>query len=237
MNPRPDSVLSRVPLLVGIVLLLAIAVGAVIVLATLADTLGLVLAVGALLATTVASLMVVRAELADEEPAPAVVRSTRGWLAGGLAAAAVVMLAVAVLLVSSDKTPSSTAYGGASGAVETVREYVSATAADQAGEKACSYLTAGEQQRVARLVGPHAVCREAFSNTDPAAGGAAAIRAIQTEPATATISNGQARVVLGSGSGASAFVLHRATAGDASDFYAPTTDWRIASGALAVLTP
>jgi hypothetical protein len=64
----PNGVIARVSLLVWIVLLLATALAAVIAMATLHDTVGFALAGGALVATVVATLLVVRAELTQEEP-------------------------------------------------------------------------------------------------------------------------------------------------------------------------
>lgn len=230
--------MSRVPLLVWIVLLLATALAAVVAMATLHDTAGFALAVSALVATVLATLLVVRAELTQEEPLPVAARFAHQRLAGGLALlVAVVLLAIAPFVVSSDHTASSTASDSTRAAVQTVRDYVTAATLDQAGETACNYLTLHEQQVVARLAGPDAVCREAFSDTQPPSRVPGSVHAIRALAVTATLRNGQARVMLGEGSRALSFVLRRATAIEQSAFDAPPSHWRIAAGAASVLTP
>jgi hypothetical protein len=234
----PNGVIARVSLLVWIALLLAAALAAVIAMATLHDTVGVALAGGALVATVVATLLVVRAELTQEEPSPAAPRSAHRRLAGGLALlVAVGMLAIATVVVSSDQAASSTASDGASAAVQTVRDYVTAATLDRAGETACNYLTLREQQLVARLAGPDAVCRDAFSDMQPVSTAPGSVHVIQALAVTATARDGQARVILGQGSGALSFVLRRATAAEKSGFEAPPSDWRITAGAASVLAP
>jgi hypothetical protein len=234
----PDGVIARVSLLVWIALLLATALAAVIAMATLHDTVGFALAGGALVATVVAALLVVRAELTEEEPSPATPRPAHRRLAGGLALlVAVGMLVIATVVVSRDQASSSTASDGARAAVQTVRDYVTAATLDRAGEAACNYLTLREQQLVARLAGPEAVCRDAFSDTQPASTVPGSVHAIQALAATATVRHGQARVILGQGSGALSFVLRRATTAEGSGYEAPPSDWRITAGATAVLAP
>jgi hypothetical protein len=150
---------------------------------------------------------------------------------------AVVMLVLATFVVSSDQAASSTASDSASAAVQTVRDYVTAATVDQAGATACNYLTLQEQQLVARLAGPDAVCRDAISATQAASTVPGSVRGIQALAVTATVRDGQARVILGQGSGALSFVLRRATAAERSEFQAPLSDWRITAGAASVLTP
>lgn len=235
----PNGVIARVSLLVWIALLLATALAAVIAMATLHDTVGVALAGGTLVATVVATLLVVRAELTQEEPSPAAApRPAHRRLAGGLALlVAVGMLAIATVVVSSDQAASSTASDGASAAVQTVRDYVTAATLDRSGETACNYLTLREQQLVAGLAGPDAVCRDAFSDMQPASTVPGSVHAIQALAVTATARDGHARVILGQGSGALSFVLRHATAAEKSGFEAPPSDWRITTGAASVLAP
>jgi hypothetical protein len=233
----PNGVIARVSLLVWIALLLATALAAVIAMATLHDTTGFALAGGALVATVVATLLVVRAELTQDEPPPAAPRSAHRRLAGGLALlVAVGMLPIVTVVVSGDQAASSTASDSAGAAVQTVRDYVTAATLDEDGG-ACNYLTLREQQLVARLAGPDAVCRDAFGDTQPASTVPASVHAIQALAVTATVRDGQARVILGHGSEALSFVLRHATAAERSEFEAPPSDWRITAGAASVLAP
>jgi hypothetical protein len=224
-----------VPLLIWIALLLAIALAAIVAMVTLRDAVVFVLAGGSLVATVVATLIVVRGELTQEESSPAASQSAPGRLAGGLATLAVVMLAVPAVVVSSDDTATSSASDSTAAAAQTVRDYVTVGALDRAGATACSYLTASEQRRVARLAGPHAVCRDAFSDTQPASTVPGSVHAIQALPVTTTVRDGQARVVLGRGSGTFSFELRHATGIEQLQFDSPPSEWRITAGAASVL--
>jgi hypothetical protein len=233
---RAGSVISRVSLLGWIALLLMIALAAVIAMVTLDDTVGAALAVSALVATVVAMVVVVLEELTEEEPPPLAARFAGRRLAAGLAVLAVVMLAVAAVVVSSDESAASTASDGTGAAVQTARDYVTAAAVDQDGEQACGYLAAPEQQRVARLAGPHATCREEFGDTGRLAPGIpGSVHAIGALAVTTTVREGRVRVVLGHGSGALSFVLRHATAAEGAAFNAPPSAWRITEGATSVL--
>jgi hypothetical protein len=230
-------VIARVSLAVWITLLAAIALAAVIVMVKLDDPVGVALALGALAATAAAILVVTLAELTQEASSPVAARCADPRLAIGLGLSAVVMLGIAAVEVSHDQRTSSTATDSTGAAVQTARDYVTAAALDQNGENACGYLTAREQERVARLAGPNAVCRDAFSDVQAASTVPGSVHAVQGLAVTTKVHGTQVDVLLGRGSGALSFVLRHATASERLAFDAPPSAWRVTRGATSVLAP
>ena len=228
-NSARPRLTTRLPLLTWVVLLSAVVVGAIVGVAEFDDAWAIAVAVAAALVATLTIVVVARDELAETDvPAPARVLGVRR-AAAALGVIATAALAIAVVATSANAGDASTAATAAT-AVRTVRDYIVVGGIDQNGEAACGYLTPTEQDRVAAAAGGE--CRQAFDSGSLATpDGATTEGAVRNLPAAVSVRDGQASVRLGTGSGAVTLLLERATPADESEFNAPASAWRIASGA------
>jgi hypothetical protein len=224
---RPDLLLSAVALI-------ALVIACLVVAAFTDATWALVLALAAGAAATVGMALVTRRMLADEDGAPAPGGAPRSALVVVPVAAATV--AVVVALGHGDASSRSTEAPDAAGAAQTLRDFLVNAAVDDDTYAACEYLTPGEQQRVARLVGQGQTCRDALTATPPALAGVATVGRIRRLHMRTVVRGGRARItVSGAGRTALTFTLRRTTLAELGDFEAPPAAWRIASGATALL--
>jgi hypothetical protein len=212
----------RLPLLLWAVVLAAAAVGGIIAVAEIGTGWMVALAVAALLATTASMMLVVEGFLTDEEggdrrPARAPMRLTLL----GVAAIAVAALVIALVVPRYDDATAATSSGTGAAATQTIREFLVAAYVDGDGDAACGYLSLGEQDKLAAAETSGA-CSDALEalTTD---------KQVRDLPAGVTLSDGAATVRIGGG----VFVLRPATGAEQSQFGAPPTYWRIASGVSA----
>jgi hypothetical protein len=194
----------------------------------------LALACVALVATVVAMALVTRSFLSDEDgEEPEARRASVGWPALALAAIATVSIAIAFLGSRHDDVAAATSSDTSVAAEQTARDFLVAAYVGTDGEVACGYLSLHEQRQVAVFEGS-TTCRDALNDPAGASELAAAMttsRQIRDLPASVTLAGGDATVRLGG----AVFLLRPATAEDQSQFNAPPSYWRIASGVIALL--
>ncbi|HEY6758258.1 MAG TPA: hypothetical protein VI318_02165 [Baekduia sp.] len=245
-DPRRPPLTTHAPLLAWVTGLMAVAVGAVVVgLAWHDDSLGLVIALVALVAALGTLLLVLRDELSEStdppehDDAPArrrhrILGVRPSSAAAGLVSVAV--LAVAIVIAATNDSDTSTSAATSASAVRTTKDFVTAAVVEDNGENACGYLTSAEQKAVndSGFDG----CRRTFANGDATApNDVTTARAVHNLPAAVQMSDATATVRLGRGSGAVTFRLVHATGNDEEAFNAPPTAWRIADGAASLLGP
>jgi hypothetical protein len=224
---------ARVPLLGWVVVLAAVVVAAVVGVGKFDDAGAVVVAGLAALGATLTILIVTRDALTetDAPAAPRVLGVRRPAAALGVASLAA--LAIADYAASSDARDTSTSSATGATAVRTVRDFVVAAGVDHDGEAACGFLTTVEQDRVGAAADGE--CRQVVDDGGtPTPDGVASEAAVRRLPAGVTVRDGRAIVRLGSGPGATTFVLARATFAEQSTFNAPASGWRIAAGAGAL---
>jgi hypothetical protein len=223
-------------LLLRIIAFVAVLVGAVVATAhanawwtvTLAVA-GLVLAAGGI-GMSVRALLERAEDATPEAPGRALVAT--------LATVAAASVVLALTLPVEQSAATSAARPTAAAADQTVRDFLASAVLDDSAYPSCQYLTAAEQQAVARLAGDGATCRDALTATHPSFAGigsegalhALALHArVHGDTADVTATPHAARPVT--------FVLQRTTPGEAAGYEAPPASWRIADGANAVLRP
>jgi hypothetical protein len=119
---------------------------------------------------------------------------------------------------------------------KTVHNFLGVAVLEHNGSRACRFLTGAEQQRVARLGGPGATCREVFDRVQPSLRGVPNVEALNRLDVRATVRGGTAQVTARPrGQKPITFVLRRATRAELSAFGAPQDPWRIDAGATALL--
>jgi hypothetical protein len=221
-------------LLLSVVALLALAIGAIVVLALTDTTGGLVFALVAAAAATVGVALVIRRMVADADGAAPVRGARRSLAAPAVVAAAA--LVVAVVLGHGDATSRSTQAPDAAGAAQTVRGFLATAVLDDDAYAACEYLTPGERQRIAGLAGQGQTCRDALTATPPALAGVTSAGNLHGLRLGTRLQGTRARVaVSGARTPPLTFALRRATAAELEEFQAPPAAWRIDAGATALL--
>jgi hypothetical protein len=225
---------QRGDLLMSAVVLLAIAVGGVVVLALADTTFALVLAVAVLAAATIGMALVARRMLATGDGPPAAAPARRTALA--LGAVATTTLLVVVGAGHEDASSGTTEAPDAAAANQTLRDFLATAVVDGSPYAACEYLTPPEQQRIARLAGSGQTCADALTATPPALPGVTTDAGVRRLHLRTTVHGARARTtVSGSGVPSLRFELRRATPAEMAAFDAPPAAWRIASGATALL--
>jgi hypothetical protein len=221
----------RIPsnILVTAAALAAIVVGALVVLAVTDAATGLLLAIAALAVATTGIGIAIRSMLADQEGGPAVRPARRAPLVAAVVATAT--LAAAIVLPHEDAVAGDTSATDATGATQTLRNFLTAAALDDNAYAACQYLTAAEAARVAALAGQGQTCRAALIATPPSLPGVASPRSLRGLRLRTTVHGDRATI----DAAGLRFVLVRATAAERNGFAAPHAAWRVAAGATALL--
>jgi len=225
--------IERVPLLLWAAALAALMVGAILAVTEIDEDWAVVLACVALVATTVAIALVTRSFLLDEDGEdPEGRRASVRWLALALAAIATASITVALLGSRHDEVAAATSPDTSVAAEQTVRDFLVAAYVDGDGEAACGYLSLHEQRQVTAS-GRFTRCRDALNDAagPPELATVSTSRQVRDLPARVMLAGGDATVRLGS----HVFVVRPATAEEQSQFNAPLSNWRIASGATALL--
>jgi hypothetical protein len=180
-------------------------------------------------------VLVVFALLADEDDAePETGPSRTGSIA--LATVAVVLVVLA-LVVPEHEAKESTANTAATAgsAAETVRQFLLLAIVEDDAYPSCQYLTPDQQTTLARLAGASS-CRLALTGTSPSFDGVQNEADVDRLKIRATVVGDRATaVVSGRSRPPVTFTLARATPAEVEAFEAPSTPWRIASGAEALV--
>lgn len=180
-------------------------------------------------------VLVALALLADEDDAEPETGPSRASSLG-LAALAVVLL-VAALVVPEHEARETTANRGATtrSAAETLRQFLLLALVEDDAYPSCRYLTVAEQAAIARLAGATS-CRLALTSSSPSLDGVQDEADVDRLKIDVTMHGGRATaIVSGRGRSPATFTLVRATPEEAEAFEAPSTPWRIASGAEALV--
>jgi hypothetical protein len=179
--------------------------------------------------------MVAFALLSDEGDAePEASPSRSGSIA--LGAVAVVLLVLA-LVVPEHEAKESTAgtVATAGSAEETLRQFLLLAIVEDDAFPSCQYLTTAQQAALARQAGATS-CRLALTSTSPSLDGVQDEADVDRLKIRATVVGDRATaVVAGRGRPPVTFTLTRATPAEVEAFQAPSTPWRIASGAEALV--
>lgn len=222
-----------VSLLLSALALGALMVGAIVAMAEIRSGWAVALACVALVACTVAIAMILQRLLREQpdgktEPT----RSSMRWSIPAFAAIAVGALVVALVAARHDDVATATSSDTTAAATQTVREFLVAAYLDGDGESACGYLSAAEQARVAAS-GTSTSCRDVLNHParPPQLAAITSLRGLRCPRARAQASTGAATVRLCGG----VFRLRPATSLERSQFDAPPSYWRIASGVAALL--
>jgi hypothetical protein len=220
--------------LLAIVALILLAVAGIAGLGLTETGWGLALALAVAAAATVALGLALRDVLADEDGSAASTRARRG--AAVLAIACAVAVVVAAAVDRDEASTRTAAAPDAAGAARTVRDFLDTAIVEDNAYAACQYLTPPEQQRVGELAGQGQTCRDALIGSQPTLAGVTSDGSVQGLRLRTAV-HGRAAVVTVSGAGARrlTFALQRATLAEQGTFQAPKADWRIASGATALL--
>jgi hypothetical protein len=143
---------------------------------------------------------------------------------------------LALVLPIQDSAETSTAHATAGDAAQTVRDFLADAVLEDDAYAACQYLTPGAQQSVARMAGDDQTCRDALTATQPSLGAVHSEGALHALRLDTVVRDGTASVTARpSGRGPVTFVLSRTTPADTAAYGAPSSAWRIADGATAVL--
>jgi hypothetical protein len=239
VNPHPTAPGDRLHapdplrLLLDIVVLVAILVGAVIAVAEANAWWTAAVAVAALVMATLGLALVVGAMLRADDASS--VEPSRGRVVASAAVAAVAVV-LAIVLPDEGSAATSTAHPTAGAAAQTVRDFLANAVLEDNAYVACQYLTSDTQQSVARLAGDGQTCRDALTATQPSFGAIHSEQALHALRLDAVVRDGTAYVTARpSGQPSVTFVLQRTTPAEASAYEAPSSAWRIADGATAVL--
>ena len=213
-----------------VIALCALLVGGIVATARSHSPWMLVITLAGLLAAAAAVALSVNAMLGQDDRAD-VTEPYRGPTAL-LAAVSALTIVLAIALPVADSAAVSTTTPDARSAADTVRAFLASAVLDGNAYAACEYLAPSAQAQVAALAGDGQTCRDALTATTPSFPGVTSEGSLHALHLRATVRDGTAYVA---GGGVS-FVLRPATAAEKSAFQAPQADWRIVSGATAVLT-
>jgi hypothetical protein len=222
---------ERVPLLLWAAPLTALMVAAVVGAVEIDQDWAVALACVALVATAVAMALVTRSFLLDEDGEdPEARRASVRWPALALAAIAAVSITIAFVGGGHDEVAAATSSDTSVDATQTVRDFLVAAYVDTDGQAACGYLSLHEQRLVAGA-GRSTTCREALDDAaiPPELATVTTAPQVRDLPARVELAGADATVRLGGG----VFVVRPATAEEQSQFNAPPSYWRIASGVTA----
>jgi hypothetical protein len=220
-------------LLLEIIVFVAILVGAVVAIGQADTWWTAALAVGGLVIATLGIALAVSAMLRARDASP-IGPSRSRVVASAIVAAVAVILAIVLPVEGSAAT--STAGATDAAAAQTVRDFLASAVLDDNAYIACQYLTPSAQEGIARVAGNAQTCRDAFTATQPSFGSVhseGALHALRLD----TVVRGDAAYVTARPSGGRAvtFALSPTTPGEAAAYEAPSSAWRIADGATAVL--
>lgn len=179
--------------------------------------------------------MVAFALLSDEDDAePETGPSRTGSVL--LASVAVVLLVLALVVPEHEAKESTAGTAATAGAAEeTVRQFLLLAIVEDDAFPACQYLTTAQQATLVRQAGATS-CRLALTGTSPSLDGVQDEADVDRLKIRATVVGDRATaVVAGRGQPPMTFTLTRATPAEAEGFEAPSTPWRIASGAEALV--
>jgi hypothetical protein len=220
-------------LLIDIIVLVAILVGAVVAIGQANAWWTAAIAVAALLIAALSVAFVVGAMLRATDASS--LDPSRGRIVAAAAVAAVAVV-LAIALPDEGSAATSTAHPTAGAATQTVRDFLANAVLEENAYVACQYLTTAAQQSVARLAGDNQTCRDALTATQPSFGAIHSEGALHALRLDTVVRNGTADVTARpSGQPSVTFVLAPTTPAEASTFEAPSSAWRIADGATAVL--
>jgi hypothetical protein len=220
-------------LLLDIVVLIAILVGAVVATAEADAWWTAAIAVGGLVIAALGITLAVGAMLRARDASPIAPGHGRVVASAVVAAIAVVL---AIVLPVEGSAATSTARPTAGAAARTVRDFLASAVLDDNAYAACQYLTPSAQESVVRLAGDGQTCRDALTAAQPSFGAVHSEGALQALRLDAVVRDGTANVTAQPpGRGSVTFVLQRTTPGEAATYEAPSSAWRIADGATAVL--
>jgi hypothetical protein len=149
-----------------------------------------------------------------------------------LAAISALTIVLAIALPVATSAAVSTTTPDARSAADTVRAFLASAVIDNNSYAACEYLAPSAQAQVATMAGYGQTCRDALAATTPSFRGVTSEGSLHALTLRAAVRDGTAFVT---GRGVT-FALRPATAAEKSAFQAPQADWRIVSGATAVLT-
>src|SRR5215218_7355804 len=176
-------------------------------------------------------VLVALALLADEDDEePETGPSRTGSVVLGSVAVVLLVLALVVPEHESEESTAGTA-ATARSADETVRQFLLLALVENDAYPSCQYLTSSQQATLARLAGTTS-CRLAVTGASPSLDGVQNEGDIDRLKIRATVDGDRATtVVSGRGRAPVTFTLVRATPAEVEAFEAPSTPWRIASGA------
>jgi hypothetical protein len=222
-------------LLLEIVVFVAILVGAVVAIAEAGAWWTATLAVAGLVIAALGIALTVGAMLRTREASP--VAPGRGPVAASAVVAAVAVV-LAFALPVEDSAATSSARPDAEAAAQTVRDFLADAVLDDNAYAACQYLTPGAQQSVANLAGDGQSCRDALTAAQPSLGTVHSEGALHALRLDAVVRGATATVTARPpGRRPATFVLSRTTPDETAAYGAPSSQWRIAEGADAVLRP
>jgi hypothetical protein len=180
-------------------------------------------------------VLVAFALLADEdETEPEAGPDRTGSIALGIVA---VVLLVLALVVPEHEAEESTANPAATAqsADETVREFLLEAIVKDDAYPSCRYLTTAQQATLARLADATS-CRLALTSTSPSLDGVQNEADVDRLKIDVTVAGDRATAVVSERNRPPVtFTLTRATPAEVEAFEAPSTPWRIASGAEALV--
>jgi hypothetical protein len=178
---------------------------------------------------------VVFALLSDEDDAEAEKGPSR-TASLALGTVAVVLLVLALVVPEhEDKQSTAGTAATAGSAEETVRQFLLLAIVEDDAYPSCQYLTTGQQAMLARLAGATS-CRLALTSTSPSLDGVQNEADVDRLKIRVTVAGDRATaVVSGRGRAPVTFTLAQATPAEVEAFEAPSTPWRIASGAQALV--
>jgi hypothetical protein len=193
------------------------------------------LAVAGVAAGACGVVLVAFALLADEDDAePEEGPSRTGSIVLGILAVVLLVAALVVPEHESAKTDANTA-ATARSADETLRQFLLTALVEDNAYPSCQYLTTGQQATLAREAGATS-CRPALTGTSPSLDGVRNEGDVDRLKIRVTVVGDRATaVVSGRDRPPVTFTLVRATPAEVEAFEAPSTPWRIASGAEALV--
>lgn len=223
-------------LLLRAVLFMVIVIAAVIVVIRADAWWTSLLAAGGVAVAACGIVLVALALLADEDDAePETGPSRAGSVVLGTVAVVLLVLALVVPEHESKESTAGTA-ATAGSADETVRQFLLLAIVEDDAYPSCQYLTTAQQATLARLAGATS-CRLALTGTSPSLDNVQDEADVDRLKIRATVDGDRATAIVSGGDGAPVtFTLTRATPAEVEAFEAPSTPWRIASGAEALVT-
>jgi phosphatidylglycerophosphate synthase len=222
-------------LLLRAVLFVVIVVAAVIVAIRADAWWTIALAVAGVAVGACGVVLVAFALLADEDDAePERGPSRTGNIALGAVAIVLLVLALVVPEHEAVKTDANTA-ATARSADETLRQFLLLALVRDDAYPSCQYLTTGQQAELARLAQATS-CRLALTSASPSLDGVQNEADVDRLKIRVTVVGDHATAVVSRrGRPPVTFTLARATPAEVEAFEAPSTPWRIASGAEALV--